>query len=284
MKLRINEGFDPSIPDWLRKDLSNMSQYSRIVPSDVKYADRQIPTTSREFNKYKEISEDPNGNDIYVLHYVNPDTNDDTVWIFGHGAGTVRHPISRKTVYLSELPPKYIIPNIVDFGRLYGALDRQKIRKDRSMNQPPKEFTRVPDKDRYWSNERYLDKSGYWLPDYKLDKYRAKLGRMKLEKQADILADANATYGYLTGLYPALTGKDIPFIVKSNYKSLRQSMSNLFNIFIDDIMQAEEYPSEGIYRTIYDMSRKLKKQSDLASRFYDAVEAQDWESIKNMVF
>jgi len=205
MKLQIREALDSSIPSWLKDTIetskgwfgkmgpsgnfnsaprSTFGNVSNLDLNTTIYHELPIPRTSREFNQIMDSEDkvavmrgtDERGNEfVYAARVNNPKID------FG----------GRNKKYASDVPVKYLLNMITDFGYLEVSPDVVDLRQSRSSNKPV-------DRNRDRMDTYGYDKSGYEKTDLK--KYKDMLGEMGLQQYDSILEDGFETYDTLNSM------------------------------------------------------------------------------------
>lgn len=124
MKLKIVEGFTGNVPEWLRKAKKLTKEYGRTEAGDysnnINFVPMDIPKNKQEILKYLN-SDDNKRTERYILHYVNPESEEDIVWDLNdnYTSPKVLDPRTGNYRALKTLPSNLLLPYIQDFGKLY---------------------------------------------------------------------------------------------------------------------------------------------------------------------
>lgn len=235
MKLYIKEGLDSSIPDWLKntivsqrgffgktsssgeREIASRSQFGQTNNLDLEtttYHELPLPRTSREFNQIMSADdkvavmrgEDENGYPfVYAAEIVNP---------------RITHNGKRK--FASDVPVKYLIDMIRDFGYLEVSPDVKLKRAERNANKPM-------GRNRNRMDSYGYDKSGY--PKTSLQKYIDMLGELGLSQYESILEDGFNAYDTLNSMLRKF--RDDPDKILD--------IKNMTNNFLDSLRSLQVY-------------------------------------------
>jgi len=236
MKLQIKEALDSSIPSWLKDTIKkNRGWYAKTGPSgDLIMASRTqfgnvgnldlnttiyhelpVPKTSREFNQIMDSEDkvavmrgtDERGDEfVYAARVNNPKID------FG----------GRNKKYASDVPVKYLLNMITDFGYLEVSPDVVDLRKSRRSNKPMDRDRSAAEMGRYG-----YDKSGYEKTGLK--KYKDILGEMGLEQYDSILEDGFETYDTLNSMLRQFRNEPDKIL----------DIRNMTNQFLDTLRQLQ---------------------------------------------
>ena len=244
MKLQIKEALDSSIPSWLRDAIeTNKGWYGKTGPSgeyinavrtqfgnvgnlDLNttiYHELPVPKTSREFNQIMDSEDkvavmrgkDERGDEfVYAARVNNPKID------FG----------GRNKKYASDIPVKYLLNMITDFGYLEVSPDVVDLRRSRRSNKPV-------DRNRDRMDSYGYDKSGYQKTG--LEKYKDMIGEMGLSQYDSILEDGFETYDTLNSMVRQFRNEPDKLLDINNFTSqflqtLRHLQREYQEINVDD--------------------------------------------------
>ena len=234
MKLQIKEALDSSIPGWLKDTIKTTrgwygktgpsgeyisaprTQFGNVGNLDLNttlYHELPVPKTSREFNQIMDSEDkvavmrgtDERGKEfVYAARVNNPKID------FG----------GRNKKYASDVPVKYLLNMITDFGYLEVSPDVVDLRQSRRSNKPA-------DRNRDRMDSYGYDKSGY--PKTGLDKYKNILGEMGLQQYESILEDGFETYDTLNSMLRKFRNEPDKIL----------DIRNMTNRFLDTLRQLQ---------------------------------------------
>ena len=128
MKLRISEAFENNIPEWLKQYLKLTKEYGRneysLRSHKINFIPKPVPKDKRELMTVV-------GDDFGLVHYVNPETQEDVVWnINGSKPPYITDPRTGQKKSIKALPFSVITPYIQEFG-VVEDYDASSVRYDR---------------------------------------------------------------------------------------------------------------------------------------------------------
>lgn len=244
MKLQIREALDSSIPSWLKDTIETSKGWfgkmgptgdrwsaSRSIFGNVSnldlntttYHELPVPKTSREFNQIMDFEDkvavmrgtDESGKEfVYAARVNNPKID------FG----------GRNKKNASDIPVKYLLNMITDFGYLEVSPNVVDLRQSRRSNPPV-------DRNRDAMGNYGYDKSGYRKTG--LDKYKDILGEMGLSQYESILEDGFETYDTLNSMVRQFRNEPDKLLDINNFtgqflQTLRHLQREYQQINVDD--------------------------------------------------
>ena len=235
MKLYIKEGLDSSIPGWLKdtiisqkgfwgktgssgeSEVASRSKFGQTKNLDLEtttYQELPLPRTSREFNQIMSADDK-----VAVMR-----GEDENGYPFVYAAGIVNPRIAYngKRKFASDVPVKYLIDMIRDFGYLEVSPDVELKRAERNANKPM-------GRNRNRMNAYGYDKSGY--QEIGLQKYIDMLGELGLSQYESILEDGFNAYDTLNSMLRKF--RDDPDKILN--------VKNMTNNFLDSLRSLQIY-------------------------------------------